>query len=99
MWHKIKWWLLRPISKATFFWKESGASIQVMYFYDNSMYIRIQGRTGYEISLIANQDYVGDIRKWLNAMYDDGGGPDAGNKKIIPISRKLPVRKPPSGPT
>jgi hypothetical protein len=98
MWHKIKWWLIKPFSKATFFWKESGASIQVMYFHDNTVYVRMVGRTGHEIAIVANQDYVRDIRKWLNDMYDDGG-PDVGNKKIVPLNRKLSLRKPPTRPT
>jgi hypothetical protein len=98
MWNKIKWWLLRPISKATFYWKDSGAGIKVMYFHDNSVYVKLIGRTGHEITLILNKEYVGDIRNWINQMYDDGG-PDAGNKKIVPISRKFPVRKPPTSST
>lgn len=98
MWYKIKWWLLRPISKATFYWKDSGAEIHVMYFYDNSAFVKLRGRTGHEITLILPEEYVRDVKAWINTMYDDGG-PDAGNKKIVPINKFLPLRKPPSRPT
>jgi hypothetical protein len=96
--HKIKWWTVRPFSKATFYWEDSGAAIHVMYFHDNSIYVRLVGRTGSELAIIANEDYVKDIRDWLNRMYDDGG-PDANNKKIVPINKRLPLSKPPSRPT
>lgn len=98
MWSRIKWWLLRPISKATFYWQDSGAGIHVMYFYDNSVYIRIQGRTGHEIALILPEEYVKDVKQWLDNMYEEEG-PNGGNKKIVPISKFLPLRKPPSRPT
>jgi hypothetical protein len=98
MWNKIKWWLAKPFSKATVFWKDSGAAIHVMYFHDNTVYVRLVGRTGHEIALIANEDYVRDIRNWLNRMYDDGG-PDGSNKKIVSLNRKLSLRKPPPGST
>jgi hypothetical protein len=98
MWNKIKWWLVRPFSKATFYWADSGAAIRLMYFKDNSIYVELTGRTGHQIALLANKDYVKDIRSWLNQMYDDGGI-DGSSKKVVPLSRKLSLRKPPSGPT
>lgn len=98
MWNKIKWFLLRPLSKATIYWKESGTSMRVMYFYDNSVYVELTGRTGYQIALIANPEYVAEIRKWINSLYDDGGS-DGSSKKIVPLNRKLSLRKPPSGST
>jgi len=98
MWHTIKWWLLRPISKATFYWKDSGAAIHVMYFYDNSIYVRLIGRTGHEIALILPEEYVKDVKNWLDGMYDDGGS-DGDNKKVVSINKFLPLRKPPSRTT
>lgn len=104
LWHRIKWWLLKPISKATFYWQDSGAAIHVMYFHDNSIYVRLIGRTGYEIALILPEEYVRDIKEWLGEMFVEkiatGGKTDAGdNKKIVPISRKLSLHKPPTRPT
>lgn len=98
MWKKLKWWLVKPFSKATFYWQDSGAAIHVMYFHNNSMYVRLIGRTGHEIALVADENYVRDIRNWINKMYDDGG-PDEGNKKIVSLNRKLSLRKPPPSPT
>jgi hypothetical protein len=69
-----------------------------MYFYDNSVYIRLQGRTGHEIALILPEEYVKDVKKWLNNMYEEEAS-NGGNKKIVSISKFLPLRKPPSRPT
>lgn len=102
LWHTIKWWLLRPISKAALFWKDSGAAIHVMYFHDNSVYVRLIGRTGYEIALILPEEQVRDVKKWLDKMYYEeitDGGQDGDNKKIVPINRKLSLHKPPPGTT
>jgi hypothetical protein len=98
MWNKIKFWIAKRVSKAYIFWKEEGSTIRVLYFHDNTMYAEITGKTGYQIVLLADENYVRDIRTWINTMYDDGG-PDAGNKKIVPLNRKFPLRKPPTSPT
>jgi hypothetical protein len=98
MWNRIKWWLLRPISKATFYWKDNRAAIHIMYFYDNSIYVRLVGRTGYEMALVLPEEYVKDVKHWLDSMYEEEAS-NGGNKKIVSISKFLPLRKPPSSPT
>lgn len=100
MWTTLKWWLLRPISKASFYWKNDKAGIHMLYFYDNSIYLRFKGRTGYEIAMVLDKEYVEQIKDWLNRMYEYEEGSDVrSSKKIVPINRKFSIQKPPTSTT